>query len=305
MYEKPLLINSGGKQLLAILHMPEEVLTDTALLIAVGGPQTRVGSHRQFLLLARYMVKQGVPVLRFDHAGMGDSEGNNSSFLSVYRDFEPVVVSLFQHTNVKKYCFWGLCDAVSAGLLYFSVSNDDRLAGFIALNPWVRQQHTEAQAYLSNYYLRRVLDKEFWKKVVTLRVNIFASVYSFIRLCILSRRSGPDAQKTGASTKTGKDVTWPEFTEDNYVQGMLSGLKKLKKQCFLILSGNDLTADEFRMLSEKDQGWALAMEEALIDQITIAKANHTFSSRHWRQQVEEFTLKSLLSVADKAFDKAS
>jgi alpha/beta superfamily hydrolase len=45
------------------------------VLVIVGGPQYRAGSHRQFTLLARSLAEQGFAVLRFDYRGMGDSTG--------------------------------------------------------------------------------------------------------------------------------------------------------------------------------------------------------------------------------------
>ena len=45
------------------------------VLIVTGGPQYRAGSHRQFVLLARFLAARGMAVLRFDYRGMGDSEG--------------------------------------------------------------------------------------------------------------------------------------------------------------------------------------------------------------------------------------
>ena len=41
------------------------------MLIVVGGPQYRAGSHRQFTLLARDVAATGVPTMRFDYRGMG------------------------------------------------------------------------------------------------------------------------------------------------------------------------------------------------------------------------------------------
>jgi len=48
---------------------------DTGVLIVVGGPQYRVGSHRQFVMLARFLADHGVPCMRFDYRGMGDVSG--------------------------------------------------------------------------------------------------------------------------------------------------------------------------------------------------------------------------------------
>ena len=62
------------EQLLGVVSLPAQA-SDIGVLVIVGGPQYRVGSHRQFVLLARYLAASGYPVLRFDVRGMGDSSG--------------------------------------------------------------------------------------------------------------------------------------------------------------------------------------------------------------------------------------
>ena len=44
----------------------------TAVLVVVGGPQVRAGSHRHFVQLARHLATHGHAVMRFDVRGMGD-----------------------------------------------------------------------------------------------------------------------------------------------------------------------------------------------------------------------------------------
>src|ERR1700758_722935 len=75
----------GGERMLGILSRPDVPAT-RGVLIMVGGPQYRVGSHRQFLLLARHLAAHGVPALRFDYRGMGDSEGGMRTFEHVEDD---------------------------------------------------------------------------------------------------------------------------------------------------------------------------------------------------------------------------
>ena len=71
--------------IMAVPETPEQI----AVVVIVGGPQYRVGSHRQFLLLSRALASAGFAVLRFDYRGMGDSPGK-------LRDFQ--AVSLIQLT---------------------------------------------------------------------------------------------------------------------------------------------------------------------------------------------------------------
>ena len=63
--ERPVQFSCGTDRLLGILH-PGAPDSERGVLVVVGGPQYRVGSHRQFVLLARALAAAGIPVLRFD-----------------------------------------------------------------------------------------------------------------------------------------------------------------------------------------------------------------------------------------------
>ena len=80
----------GEEDLLGIIHLPEAV-SRRGVVILVGGPQYRVGSHRQFLLLARALAQHGVPVLRFDFRGMGDSDGEFHGFEKLDKDIAAAI----------------------------------------------------------------------------------------------------------------------------------------------------------------------------------------------------------------------
>ena len=74
---------SHEQQLLSIIHPAQAAeITDpqTGVLIIVGGPQYRVGSHRQFVQLARALASNGIATMRFDYTGMGDSQGKKAEF---------------------------------------------------------------------------------------------------------------------------------------------------------------------------------------------------------------------------------
>ena len=57
-----------------------------------------------------------------------------------------------------------------------------------------------------------------------------------------------------------------------------------------ILSGDDLTADEFRDLLNASPEWSNAIRQDNIETQSLKKANHTFSSKEWRSDVERLTL---------------
>lgn len=73
--ERVLLFTCQGLSLPGILH-PGAPDASRGVLVVVGGPQYRVGSHRQFVLLARDPGGGGhVPVLRFDLSWHGRCRG--------------------------------------------------------------------------------------------------------------------------------------------------------------------------------------------------------------------------------------
>src|SRR5690606_142592 len=81
----------------------------------------------------------------------------------------------------------GLCDAASAALM--DCRSDPRVAGLILVNPWVRSEQSQAAAVVRHYYLRRLLQTDFWRKLGRGRVNLSGSLGSlFGNVARASRR---------------------------------------------------------------------------------------------------------------------
>ena len=183
MLEKAHVFSSRGKQLVAIEHIPALEPLDQpskkGLIIVVGGPQTRVGSHRLFVLLARALVEQGIHVFRFDYTGAGDSEGEITEFTDIPTDIAAAIKYFTQlQPQITVLSLWGLCDAASAILLYLRQAPQTPmvLQDLVLVNPWVRQAHTEAKTYLKSYYIKRFFSQNFWKKLLTGKVKASTSL---------------------------------------------------------------------------------------------------------------------------------
>src|SRR5881398_3691346 len=88
--EQAISIECEGDALVGILHEPTSP-AEVGVVVIVGGPQYRVGSHRQFVLLARTLAAAGFAVLRFDYRGMGDSSGEQRSFEAASADIGTAV----------------------------------------------------------------------------------------------------------------------------------------------------------------------------------------------------------------------
>jgi uncharacterized protein len=255
MRESPLVFECEGEQLVGILHHGTRRL---GIVVIVGGPQYRVGSHRQFVLMARALAAHGYPVLRFDYRGMGDSDGTMRTFEEVGDDVRASVDAMMESVaSLDGVVLWGLCDAASAALMY--CAGDSRVKGVILANPWVRTVAGEARAYLRHYYLQRLLQKSFWRKVFTGGFNPVRSVRDLF----------------GAAKQA--DVGSAATAGTNFIGRMLSGLQKFAGPVLLLISERDLTAREFTDLCSADAAWRKAVEKR-VHRADLPGADHTFSS---------------------------
>ena len=244
------------------------------VLIIVGGPQCRSGSHRHFRLLASRLSADGVPVMRFDHRGIGDSCGTAQGFESIEPDIGAAIGEfLSQCPTVRKVVLWGLCDGASAALLYCQSIRDERVAGLVLLNPWVRSEQSLAKTHMRHYYGQRIGERAFWKKLLSGDVAVRKSIRHFVA----------DALRA-ASMRSAAPNRLP------FENRMAEGLRGFGGPVLLILSGRDLTAKEFDDYCANTAPWSELINSGKISRFLVRDADHTFSSAAWRKNVEDLTL---------------
>ncbi|WP_314438602.1 hydrolase 1, exosortase A system-associated [Massilia timonae] len=277
--ERALAFDCGGARLYGILSLPVgEAPAARGVLVVVGGPQYRAGSHRQFTLLARDLAQDGVPVLRFDYRGMGDSEGAIRPFDDVEDDLRAAIDAFMAASpGLREVVLWGLCDAASAIGMY--AARDPRVTGLVLLNPWVRTEDGLARATLRHYYRARLRDPAFWKQLLRGGLDWRRSLASLVAL-LRKARGGP--APAAAAT-----VSLPER--------MRAGLQDFRGQVLLVIAGADLTAREFCDLADADRAWKGVLAPPRVTRRQIDDADHTFSRRAWRDQVARWTAEWLRS----------
>jgi exosortase A-associated hydrolase 1 len=279
--EQALSFRCQGDSLYGVLSLPERPAA-RGVLIVVGGPQYRAGSHRQFALLARALADQGVAALRFDYRGMGDSEGAARDFEAIDDDLRAAIDQFFLSVPVlRDVVLWGLCDGASAALFYGQ--RDPRVSGMVLINPWVRTDSGLAKATLQHYYGNRLLQRALWLKIARGQFDFGAALGSLLRLLrtALGRPAGAAAASDGAP------ATLP--------QRMQAGLQHYGGRVLLILSGNDLTAQEFQGVVQASPRWQALLAAPRIAQHRLEPADHTFSRRVWHDQLTHWTAEWLRS----------
>ena len=283
-----------GEHLVGVLAAPtpDKVRGDIGLVVIVGGPQYRVGSHRQFLLLSRSLAENGIPVLRFDVRGMGDSTGALQPFEHITPDIAAAIDALQAHApQVRRIVLWGLCDGASAALLYREATGDKRVHGVCVLNPWVRSDASLARAHVKHYYGQRLRQKEFWVKLLSGQVAgaALAGLWRNLRTMGASAGpSGPSGPSGNASGASGGDRQRP------FQQRMAQAWQGFGGQV-LLLSGDDYTAKEFLEYTAMDKAWTGLLDQAHVLRCDLPQADHTFSNALARSQVEALTLDWLQS----------
>ncbi|MES2263019.1 MAG: hydrolase 1, exosortase A system-associated [Pseudomonadota bacterium] len=284
--ERALSFTCHGEDLVGIVGVPEQA-NKRGVLIVVGGPQYRAGSHRQFILLARGLAEQGIAVMRFDYRGMGDSGGAARDFEAVDDDLRAAVDQFIAAVpGLEEVVIWGLCDGASAALFY--AYQDARVTGLVLINPWVRTSASIAKTTLKHYYRARLLDPALWKKIARGQFNFAAAGGALLRLVgsVLSSKTAAGAPNTAASpgaapVKTAAVAPLP--------QRMQAGLDRFGGKVLLIISGADLTAKEFLDLTSASRQWRALLAAPRVTRQDLAGADHTFSRRVWRDQVIDWT----------------
>jgi uncharacterized protein len=272
----------NGEPMLGMLHPGT---SDVGVVIVVGGPQTRVGSHRQFVKLAHALSAAGHPTLRFDTRGMGDSHGAFPGFTGLTDDINAAVDALLKTApQVQRVILWGLCDGASAIL----IGHDQfapQVQGFVLVNPWVHAPDVEgsgvssvaAQVQVKHYYAKRIMSGEFWKKLLSGGMNPFRAAGEF---------AATAKKATASSSSPVSDVP--------FIEAMRQGWFISTVPALVITAGDDLVAQEW-LACDKTPAWAGSRAAPTATQ-HLAEANHTFSTQTWRAQVERWTVEWIVKT---------
>jgi exosortase A-associated hydrolase 1 len=276
--EQGVVFSSGQNRLVGIATIPE-VTAEVGVLILVGGPQYRAGSHRQFTLLARSLGEAGIASFRFDFAGMGDSEGQQREFDKTLEDTLAAIEAFMESApGVSRLVLWGLCDAASSAMMF--AHRHPKVTGMILLNPWVHSGEYAPQVKIAYFYRPFLSRMSKWRQLVSGKNKIIPVLKEIGRdtLALVESRSFHYS---------------PSSSRQSFVQGMVEGLQRFQHSVLIVLSENDLTASEFSSLIAHDPKWREATSSREISLNTVLGADHTFSKTLWKEEVSQLTIQWL------------
>lgn len=285
--EIPVCFDCQGAPLVGIAHGAVDT-AKTGVMIVVGGPQYRIGSHRQFLELARGLAQAGIPAFRFDVRGMGDSGGDFPGFEAIDEDIRAGIDAfLAVAPAVERVVLWGLCDGASAALFYAQA--DPRVVGTVLLNPWIRTETSYAKTELKHYYGAKIGNWHFWRRLITGDIDLADAARSFCRRLW-------SATGSGKSPKSPAGPTECQHSALPLPERMLQGLTSFSGRMLLIISGNDLTAREFDEVTNASPDWTRALSEERVCRYDIADSDHTFSRKQWSDDVMTQTIDWVINL---------
>lgn len=277
--------NPRGHALYCILEEPPEgaVGARFAALLLCPGVKTRVAPHRLYRKLLAPFLARGIPVLRVDFAGLGDSEGEwaDGSLDRIYGlterghyvdDVRSAFDWLEAHCGIRRFIAGGLCGAAITAL--HTAAQDRRLAALFAIGlPAVFQGTADALAPTASElrvhrmrYLRKLLHPSAWLRFLSMK-----SDYRLMWRLLRQGLSGPTAASGGAGGPAG--LPSARGVNPFLPLGFL-GLLAAGRPA-LVLFGED---DPLRYSFEERfmQPWWSALEQykALFSYAVIPSANH-------------------------------
>ncbi|MBT0960578.1 hydrolase 1, exosortase A system-associated [Denitromonas iodatirespirans] len=255
--ERPVLFECAGETLVGIVAAPERPMR-TGVLVLVGGPQYRVGSHRQFVMLSRALASRNIACMRFDFRGMGDATGEPVGFDAVGADIAAALKTFRAEVpGLERVVIWGLCDGASAACLF--ARGDASVAGLMLLNPWVRTEATRARTYLKHYYPRRLLDRDFWMRLMQGEIGVARALKQFVGGLSRGRSETDDS--------------------DSLPERMIGALHGFDGAVLVGLSGHDYVAREFEESVRGNVRFDALRASGRMTIRQFSDADHTFSAK--------------------------
>jgi exosortase A-associated hydrolase 1/exosortase A-associated hydrolase 2 len=281
------------------------------VLVVPGQPQTRVGSHRMFVTLARGLARAGIASLRVDIGGWGDSPGPARPFEAAAPDIVATARALAAQASARAAPdpIWlcGLCDGASAAVLALPALRRAGVpvAGLALINPWVRSEAGLGAAMVRGYYARRLFSADFWTRLARGQVPLRHLLRDPLRhlaagLGLAStatrqpantpERPAETAHQRMAETAAGRHPqTLAEVgpaTIPDLPAALLTALRDCHAPLLTVLSGADLTADETEALIRGQRPWRQRLErQGRV--LRVPGADHSLSDpAHWAQAID-------------------
>lgn len=146
----------------------------TGVLFLNSGILHRIGTCRLHVRLARQLSAVGIPSLRFDYSGIGDSEQRRDALSfeeSAIVETREAMDYLAGRKGVEQFVLIGLCSG--ADMAHETALVDPRVCGLMLIDGWAYQ----TLPFYFHHYRRRVRRWGAWKNAVKIRWQMLTQSY--------------------------------------------------------------------------------------------------------------------------------
>ncbi len=172
--ESAILIGETGRQRFAILaELEAPPPTPIAAVFLNAGAVRRIGPNRIWVDAARRWAQHGVPSLRIDLEGIGDSDGDAARYEDVGHFYAREELAaqirafsddLLRRTGAGSLILAGLC---AGGYWAFNAAaGDERVVAAYLLNPGALEWRTSLVRTRNARRLRRLADPAWWRRLI-------------------------------------------------------------------------------------------------------------------------------------------
>lgn len=285
---RPARFDCDGFGLVGTIHVPDagSPRSDLAVVMLNQGPLDRSGAHRISVHMARHWAAQGVPTLRFDARGVGESEGEwnepdeGASIKAQYKlieegawvaDAHAAIDFVVRETGARRVVLAGLC---GGGATAMQAAAHPHVYGVVTVGMPVRVQADisgvadmvdEKIRSETGRYVSKLLNPTAWRRFLTLQTD-----YSVL-WAVLSQR---------VTRLFVKERALDPRLNAGLVRSFESAVAQ-RKQILFVYPEKDYLWLEFQELFES----RFPRASARFELATIPQANHTFTEPSWQESL--------------------
>lgn len=302
--ERPVSLAGPDGPLFGIVTEPTAARRELSAVLVNAGPQRRTGPNRMWVEIARRWAAAGVPTLRLDAAGIGDSAGDSKVLARIAEFYRPHYVEQVQASLEQlaaeglppRFVALGLC----AGAYWSSHTAlaDERVAAVVMLNPrtliYDKRAHT---ARRTRELRKRALMASTWRKAFSgeLRLArhletgrslaaVAATLPARTRERLLAARA---RDRSGDRRRTARDP----------IEGMFDSLRERDQRALLLFTGNEVLRRELTGKGVFDQLERWPNIE--VEFRGTSADTHTLTPRWLQQQVHALVDRALEAELDR------
>lgn len=156
----------------------------TGVLLLNAGITYRVGPGRLYVKVARALADAGVPALRFDFSGIGESETSASaaSYTERTLDEARAAMEVLEQKGVDRFVLFGICSGADNGLRIALA--EPRVVGAALVEPFT----FGSRAYSIDQCVQQLQTRAFWARMLRGNVDVLSTMRNVVR----TRRRDPE-----------------------------------------------------------------------------------------------------------------